>query len=429
MASMGIGDVNKRTLDSMTHVDLADEHAYKAANWSMHNYDHFDNYKRSDWKMYVGEYATNGGVGKGNMQAALSDAVYIMAMERNGDLVKMSSYAPLFVNVNDVDWPVNLINFDASKSFARISYYAIKMFNENRADQNMHSEVRVTPVTQKIPLYSGGIGLATWDTESEYKDIQVIQDGKVIYRSDFINRPDEWKSVRGSWKVQDSAFAQTAAGAQRFAWLSGKRFDRYTLKLKARKNSNATNAFIISFAVKDDNTMLRAHIGSYINNNSVFESVSNGMNVSDLTNQKRLPAPIQTARWYDIRLEVDYDKVDCYLDEKLLMSYTEPQKVFAIAGRDNRTGDIIIKVVNADSTPYQTAISLSGVEEVDPVATLIELRADSPEAENSFAEPVKYVPKRSDITGIKKSFATNFPPFSISVLRIKDKTWKKTTAK
>ncbi|HVG40564.1 MAG TPA: alpha-L-arabinofuranosidase C-terminal domain-containing protein, partial [Chitinophagaceae bacterium] len=394
LASMGIGDVNRRTLDSMKVVEVADEHAYKAAYWAMRNHDHFDNYNRGSWDMYVGEYATNAGVGRGNMLAALTDAVYIMSMERNGDLVKMSSYAPLFVNVNDVDWPVNLINFDAGKSFGRISYYAIKMFNDHRADQNIVTETKFTPAAEKVPLYTGSIGLATWDTESEYKDIQVIQNGKVVYSSDFINRAAEWKSVRGDWKVKDSAFAQTAQGAQRFAWLPNKSFDTYTLKLKARKTSAATNAFIIPFAVKDDNTMLRAHIGSYVNINSVFESVTNGMNVSDLTNQKRLPAPIQTGRWYDITLEVGYDKVDCYLDGKLLMTYTEPQKLFSIAGRDNKTGDVIIKVVNASDRPYKTRMQFNGVQP-GTTGEMITLSANSLEAENSFSEPLKYIPVKN----------------------------------
>ena len=429
MASQGIGDVNRRTLDSMKSVDLADEHAYKAANWSMRNYDHFDNYKRGNWSMYVGEYATNSGVGKGNMNAALSDAVYIMAMERNGDLVKMSSYAPLFVNVNDVDWPVNLINFDASKSFARISYYTIKLFNDNRPDQNLTTTTQFPAVTVKKPLYSGSVGLATWDTESEFKDIQVLQDGKVVYSSDFINRPSEWKGVRGEWKVKDSAFAQTAMGAQRFAWLQGKSFDTYTLKLKARKTSNATNAFIIPFAVKDDNTMLRAHIGSNVNNNSVFESVINGTNVSDLTNQKRMPAKIETGRWYDVTLEVGYDKVDCYLDGKLLMSYTEPQKFFSIAGRDQKTGDIIVKVVNATASPYKADIELKGAVKPAPMADLVTLAADSPQVENSFSEPTKYVPVHTGITGVKNSFEQVFQPYSISVLRIKDIAHKQVVAK
>lgn len=420
MASMGIGDVNRRTLDSMKNIDFADEHAYKAANWALRNYDHFDNYKRGDWDLYVGEYATNAGVGRGNLLAAVNDAVYIMSMERNGDLVKMSSYAPLYVNVNDVDWPVNLINFDASKSFGRISYYAIKMFNDNRADQNVSTQTKIIAADTKEPLYRGGIGLATWDTKSEYKDIEVIQNDKVVYRSDFINRPEEWKGVRGEWKVIDSAFAQTAMGAQRFAWLSGKSFDTYTLKLKARKTSDATNAFIIPFAVKDERTMLRAHIGANVNNNSVFESVTNGMEVSDLINQRRMPARIETGRWYEVTLQVGYDKVDCYLDGKLLMSYTEPQKLFSIAGKDNKTGDLIVKVVNASDKPYKAALEINGAQ-LNGSGELITLTGDAPTSENSLSEPTKYIPKQTSLQGISSSTEMDFKPYSISILRLKGK--------
>ena len=420
IASMGIGDVNKRTLDSMKRVDVADEHAYKAANWSLRNYDHFDNYKRGDWDLYVGEYATNAGVGKGNMLAAVCDAVYIMAMERNGDLVKMSSYAPLFVNVNDVDWPVNLIHFDAAKSFARISYYAIKMFKDNQADQNVSTETYIIPPAIKEPQYNGSIGLATWDTKSEYKDIEVIQNGKVVYKSDFINKAGEWKGVRGEWKVNDSAYGQTAMGAQRFAWLPGKNFDTYTLKLKARKTSDATNAFIIPFAVKDENTMLRAHIGANVNNNSVFESVTNGMNVADLINQKRMPAHIETGRWYDFTLEVGLDKVDAFLDGKLLMTYTEPQKFFSIAGWDNKTGDLIVKVVNASEKPFKAALQINGAQLLGS-GELITLTADSLTAENSLEEPTKYIPQKTTLQGITNNSTIEFKANSISVLRLKKK--------
>ncbi len=423
IASMGIGDVNRRTLDSMHKVDIADEHAYKWAYWSMRNYDHFDKYKRGDWDLYVGEYATNAGVSKGNMLAALSDAVYIMAMERNGDLVKLSSYAPLLVNVNDVDWPVNLINFDAAKSFGRISYHTIKLFNEHRADQNLSTETNIVPVVQKEPLYKGSIGLATWDTEAEFKDIQVIENGKVVYSSDFMNRSQEWKPVHGEWKARDSVFAQTAQGPQRFAWLPVKSFGVYTLQLKARKTSDATNAFIIPFAVKDDGAMMRAHIGSYVNRNSVFESVTKGFDVADLTTQKRLPTPIETNRWYDIRLEVGYDRVDCYLDGQLLMSYTEPPKFFSIAGREHKTGDVIVKVVNASDQSYHITLKVNG-SQVGSVATLTTISAESPEAENSLDEPAKYVPQQTTITGITDHYQIALKPYSINILRLKDMAWK-----
>jgi alpha-L-arabinofuranosidase len=170
--------------------------------------------------------------------------------------------------------------------------------------------------------------------------------------------------------------------------------------------------------------MLRAHIGSYVNANSVFEAVTNGMNVADLTNQKRLPEPIETGRWYDIRLEVGYDKVDCFLDGKLLMSYEEPTKFFAISGRDNKTGDIIIKVVNASDQPHNTAISVDGAQ-LSAEAEWITLAADSPEAENSFTAPEKYIPVKSVLRVTGHEHTMEFKPWSISVLRFRDKAWKR----
>ncbi|WP_301929663.1 alpha-L-arabinofuranosidase C-terminal domain-containing protein [Ferruginibacter sp.] len=420
MASMGIGDVNKRTTDSMKGIDIVDEHAYKPAGWAMRNYNHFDKYKRGDWDMYVGEYATNSGVGAGNMNAALSDAVYIMSMEKNGDLVKMSSYAPLLVNVNDIDWPVNLINFDAAGSFARISYYAIKIFNENKPTQNINTQTLIPEQKTKTPLFTGSIGLATWDTQSDYKDIEVIQGGKVVYKSDFVNKPDEWKLVRGNWRIQDSALAQTVEGEQRLAWLKDKTFDTYTLKLKARKKSGY-NAFIIPFAVKNDSTQLRAHIGSWLNSHAVFESVTNSFDVAAISESKRLDKPIESGRWYDVTIEVGMDKVDCYLDGELLMTYKEPQQFFSIAGKDSITGDIIIKAVNASANPYQTSISLTGVTALQSIGELISLRADSPEAENSFAEPTKYIPQTQTVGGITSFFEISFKPYSINVLRLHTK--------
>ena len=420
MASMGIGDVNKHTTDSMKGIDIVDEHAYKSAGWAMRNYNHFDKYERGDWDMYVGEYATNNGVGAGNMNAALSDAVYIMSMEKNSDLVKMSSYAPLLVNVNDIDWPVNLINFDAAKSFARISYYAIKMFNENKPTQNINSQTFIPEQRSKTPLFSGSIGLATWDTQSDYKDIEVTQNGKVVYKSDFINKPEEWKLVRGNWKVQDSALSQTVEGEQRLAWLTNRTFDTYTLKLKARKKSGY-NAFIIPFAVKNDSTQLRAHIGSWLNSNTVFESVTNAFDIAAISESKRLDKPIETGRWYDITIEVGNDQVDCYLDGKLLMTYKEPQQFFSIAGKDDVTGDIIIKAVNASADTYQTSISLTGVTNLQPMAELISLKAVSPNAENSFTEPTKYIPQTQTVNGVKPFFEISFKPYSINVLRLHTK--------
>ncbi len=419
ISSMGIGDINKRTLDSIKTTDMADEHAYKGAYWSFTNYDHFDRYKRGDYEVYVGEYATNAGVGNGNMLAALNDAAYIMGMENNGDLIKMSSYAPLFENVNTRHWPVNLIKFKSDSSFARISYYTIQLFNEQRADENYSAQFSVLPSTAPKPRNKGGIGLATWDTQTEYKDIEVTENGKLVYKSDFINHPEEWQSIRGNWKVQDGAMAQTVQGAQRLMILKDKSFETYTLKLKARKTSG-TNAFIIPFAVNGTRSMLRAHIGGLVNNSSMFELVMDDA-VSNMSQPKRLIKPIETGKWYDIRLEVGLDKVDCYLDDQLLMTYTEPNKFLSIAGRDAKNGDLIIKAVNVSDEAYETEIKLDGDMRLSSTgASAYTISSSSLDVENSFTEPKKYVPVKTSVKDISnQKIQYTFPKYSVTVLRVK----------
>ncbi len=73
-------------------IDIVDEHSYRTSGWIRTNFDYFDKYLRRPWKIYVGEYAHHHN--SGDWSAAMDDSVYLMMLERNGDLVKMASYAP-----------------------------------------------------------------------------------------------------------------------------------------------------------------------------------------------------------------------------------------------------------------------------------------------------------------------------------------------
>ena len=116
---------------------MVDPHWYVAPDFFYQNSTIFDQHPRGKYTVYVGEYACNRGVGGGNMTAALSEAAFISGMERNGDLVKMASYAPLFENRNDRSWSTNLIWIDSDQVLGRSSYYVQKMAAENRPTYNI----------------------------------------------------------------------------------------------------------------------------------------------------------------------------------------------------------------------------------------------------------------------------------------------------
>jgi alpha-N-arabinofuranosidase len=125
--------------------DVIDEHYYRRSEEEMasHAYD-YDSRPRTGPKVFVGEWATRVGEPTPNMSAALGDAAWMTGMERNSDLVIMSAYAPLFVNVSPgaMQWRTDLIGYDALTSYGSPAYYAQKMFS------NYHGDV-VLPVTAR----------------------------------------------------------------------------------------------------------------------------------------------------------------------------------------------------------------------------------------------------------------------------------------
>jgi len=132
---------------------VMDEHYYRSS-WDMwENASQYDKYDRDGTKIFVGEWATREGAPTTNLNAALGDAAWMTGMERNADLIIMSCYAPLFVNVNTAtttapkawQWDSDLIGYNAMTSYGSPSYYVQKVFSEYLGDQ-------VVPMTgENIP--------------------------------------------------------------------------------------------------------------------------------------------------------------------------------------------------------------------------------------------------------------------------------------
>jgi alpha-L-arabinofuranosidase len=103
---------------------------------------HYDSYKRTGPKIFVGEWASQEGFPTPNLHAALGDAAWLTGLERNSDIVILESYAPPLVNLNPgaSQWPTNLIGYDALQSYGSPSYYVQVMFS------NYHGDV-VLPTT------------------------------------------------------------------------------------------------------------------------------------------------------------------------------------------------------------------------------------------------------------------------------------------
>jgi alpha-L-arabinofuranosidase len=411
-----ISGIDRAAMHAANKFEILDEHAYRPLFWSIENFDSFAKYPREGWDLYIGEFATNAGVGRGNLQAALGDAAYMMSMEKNADLVKMGSYAPLLENVNKRDWEVNLIHFDSSRIFGRASYYACKLFAENRPDVNLPVEVKYKASAAK-PV-SGRIGLGTFNTAAEFKDIRVESDGKVIYESPLSQdaagwQPETGRRNAGSWSVADGAYRQSNEAVS-WSYFGDANWKNVTVTVKARKLQGA-EGFLVAVG-STDNRRIEWNAGGFGNHRFTVQA-----NDTVIGNDSR--GSVETGRWYDLRIEVKDRTLRCFLDGELKNDVTIPRvdTVLAIAGRDENSGDIVVKMVNSGAEPAALDFNVDGVAHIGDTGTMTVLTSTNPTDENSFEQPAKIAPVSGAITGTGPHFKRELPPYSLSILRLTTK--------
>ncbi|MGO8760307.1 MAG: alpha-L-arabinofuranosidase C-terminal domain-containing protein [Terracidiphilus sp.] len=130
-----------------TAPDVLDEHFYMPAQETFSEAHHYDAYDRKGPKIFVGEWATREGDPTPNLEAALADAAWLTGLERNSDLIIMTAYAPLFVNVNPggMQWAPDLIGYDALKSYGSPSYWTQQMFSTHLGTEVVASTLSSAP--------------------------------------------------------------------------------------------------------------------------------------------------------------------------------------------------------------------------------------------------------------------------------------------
>jgi alpha-N-arabinofuranosidase len=151
-------------------MDVIDQHYYNSAEFFEQASTMFDSYDRSGPQVFVGEYAATanaGGLPTGLLGNSIGEAAFMTGMERNSDIVHMSSYAPLFANYNHTQWNPDLIGYDQTSSFGSTSYWVQQMFARNVGDT-------VLPVTANA---SGLYYSATIDSRSGQVYLKIVNPG------------------------------------------------------------------------------------------------------------------------------------------------------------------------------------------------------------------------------------------------------------
>ncbi|WP_053848928.1 alpha-L-arabinofuranosidase C-terminal domain-containing protein [Streptomyces sp. NRRL B-24085] len=394
-------------------VDMVDEHYYNSPRWFLQNNDRYDSYDRNGPKVFLGEYASQGNTFKNG----LTEAAFMTGLERNADVVKLASYAPLFANEDYVQWRPDLIWFNNHASWNSANYEVQKLFTNNVGDRVVPSTATGTP--SLLAPITGAVGLSTWATTAAYDDVRVTDaDGRALLTDDFSSGASQWTHTgAGAWSVQDGQYVQTDVNAENTMVSAGDpSWHDYDLKVKATKKAGK-EGFLVAFGVKDTGNYYWWNIGGWNNTQTAVEQAVDG-GKSTLISKA---GSVETGRAYDIDVKVRGRQVTLYLDGQEWGGFTDdkPAEPFRqVVTKDRKTGDLILKVVNAQDSAARTAVDLGGAKVASRArVTTLAAAQDAVNTETSTA----VAPVTSTFDRVAGKFSYTFPANSVTFLRIRQR--------
>lgn len=409
-------------------VEIVDEHYYRNPKWFADNFNKYDSYDRTKNKVYVGEYAVTSNFGDtGNLNAALGEAVYMMGMENNSDIVVMNSYAPIFVNENDARWRPDMIRFNSSEVMGTPSYYVQQLFANNIGTQVINTdwtyELTRPQAAEDETAQPIHVGLAAWETDVTYRDAKLIADGKDVDISDYA----KWDKVSGNWTATDSGI--THSGNQQAAMIVCPAMidaQSYTFKVQAKKTSGP-EGFMVMFRYKNPANYMWYNVGGWTNTQDNVEQSIDGNRVALCRPQHY---KVEADRWYDLQVDVVGDSITCLLDGNVDLSCkalkgSAMEGVYASTTIDDAAKMMYVKVVNVGDGYADGVINLSNCTVDTGKADALQLiRLSSPSGgdENTIANPRNVFPVAADIkAGYSNDVLFEVLPYSVNIIRIRIK--------
>lgn len=174
-------DNSLKIINSKFRDTIVDEHYHTTDGYQFKNTDRYDSYERSSASVMVGEYgAANWGLGsfttKSNIWSAIENAAFLTGIERNGDIVKMTSYAPTFAKINAQSNDVNMIWFDSQNILLTPDYYTQMLFSNNIGTKFISTDFN----EEKNGVFES----ATVDTENQVIYIKLVNNTRTDRKID-----------------------------------------------------------------------------------------------------------------------------------------------------------------------------------------------------------------------------------------------------
>lgn len=389
--------------DLMTDMKVysSDEHYYEDPAWYLDNVKRFDTFDRNKPKIFVGEYASKGST----LFNALSEAAYLTGIERNGDIVDMTCYAPLFGNIHHCQWNPNLIYFDQRTVVRTPNYHVQQLFASNKGDEYVPTTLKKT-IEDDVPVITGSVGIGSWLTAIEVESLKV--NGKKL-------DPSKWRVHEGNFHTINGHYSQVDVEVEGALSMSPETFKdaNLTYEVRARK-LGGSEGFLVTFGGSDRDNTYWWNVGGW-------QNTMHGLELIDAGSSRQLDqvnGSIENNRWYDLKVELTPAHIRCYIDGKQVHSISLClPSLSASSGFDKKAGELIIKLVNPTDSPESARIRLKELGQIHKQADLTVLTGAGG-ATNTVLHPDQVRPEHKVIE-TSDDFDLVVPATSLQVLRIK----------
>lgn len=406
-------------------LDIADEHYYSQTEWFAKNVGIYDSYDRKGPDIFVGEFAVVTGPVR-MLYPAIGEAMFMIGMERNQDIVKLSAYAPLFENVHYRGWNPNLIAFDNLRSCAIPSYYPWKLFGSHRGEAVVESRLDGPEI--QSPLMRGG-AVVLGSAGVSYRDC--LWNGvPVTPEHDLIGHTEP---TEGGFRLTDAEEEQVPAR------LKNQGINPLSMIVMGEDETTRAGVFEAEALVQEGESVGIGLFTRRLAPQSFSDTVSfpwdfrtvkpirwvieNGMSTFTdglgsraVTLAEPVPSVLKTGAYNKLRMETDGKMIRCYVNGNLVKELEIPHYPAMQAVTLDDGDGIIVKLANISDHEEALQIVLDCDVETEYVE---EILTGSPDARNTLEAPEAVRDVRRVCRGASRRFVHSVPAYSASVLLLK----------
>lgn len=410
-------------------VDIVDEHYYNSVEYFAENIHFYDNYDRKGPNIFLGELAVLRGP-VGQLYAAIGEAMFLIGMERNQDIVSLASYAPLLENYHYYAWYPNLIIFDNLRSYCIPTYYAWKLLGSSRGNHVVSSQdetgILYRPVKGMASLI-GPAGVhyrnATWNGKP-VKAVHEVMGHEVPNEEGYsITEPDEEQraesskmgvkldevlvvfgdnedATEGTFEVE--IFAEE--GREIGIGIYSSRISKELYMNDETHPPREWNAGIVrpfQWRIKDGR--------------STFQEVHNPKPIA-LTSE--VTVTLTMGVYNKFKYVVTGEKMSLYVNDELIQETSVPNFPSMASVVCDTEEEVIVKIVNMNPDSEDINISLDcDVESDYKVDVLTGGKFD----ENSIDDPTKVQDVEVELSGASRQFVYRASAYSLNIIHLKKK--------